>query len=29
MFGLVAIHWMAVDVHFFGGYPMFGLGEEI
>jgi hypothetical protein len=22
----VAIHWMAVDIHFFSGYPVFGLG---
>jgi hypothetical protein len=25
LFGSVAIHWMAVDIHFFGGYPLFGL----
>jgi hypothetical protein len=29
MFGSVAIHWMIVDIHFFGGYPVFVLGKEI
>jgi hypothetical protein len=29
LFGSVAIHWMAVDIHFFSGYPVFGLEGEV
>jgi hypothetical protein len=28
LFGSVAIHWMAGDIHFFSGYPVFGLEGE-
>jgi hypothetical protein len=27
LFGSVAIHWIAVDIHFFSGYPVFGLRD--
>jgi hypothetical protein len=29
LFGSVAIHWMARDIHFFSGYPVFGLEEVV
>jgi hypothetical protein len=29
LFGSVAIQWMARDIHFFSGYPVFGLEEEM
>jgi hypothetical protein len=28
LFGSVAIHWMRVDIHFFSGYPLFGLEDR-
>jgi hypothetical protein len=29
LFGSVAIHWIVLDIHFFGGYLVYGLGEEL
>jgi hypothetical protein len=29
LFGSAAIHWMAVDIHFSSGYPLFGLKTKV
>jgi hypothetical protein len=29
VFGSVDIHWLAGDIHFSGGCPLFGLEDEV